>query len=174
VTAPAGLDDTGLLDGQTELPGYRHGVFGFDGTPVNTSQFDATSFMTWNLANTSAVSTPVDLLDLLDVWVSGELFTTDRTAAPDRWAPDPDGNPDTYIGVGVPFNGYCPCTDVAGGIETTAVGRQPGAIGTKTVLFQYADGISIVVNVNSNEIADPADFEAVVADVYDLAVAAAG
>ena len=102
-----------------------------------------------------------DLLDLLDVWSTGELFTTDRTPAPDRYAPDPAGNPNTYVGLGVPFNGYCPCTEVDDGIEPTAIGRAPGAIGTRTFLLRYADGISVVVNVNSNE-ADPADIEAVV------------
>jgi len=61
----------------------------------------------------------------------------------------------------VPFNGYCPCTDVDGGIEPTAIGRTPGAIGTKTLLLRYADGISVEFNVNSNEASLVADLEAV-------------
>ena len=77
------------------------------------------------------VSTPSDLLGLLEVWASGDLFTSDRTPSPDRWVPDPAGNPTTYAGLGVPFNGYCPCTDVEGGIEPAAIGRVPGAIGTR-------------------------------------------
>ena len=172
VAEPAGLDDTALLDGQGATPaGYRHGVFAFEGTPMDTSGFEGVSFITWNLATHSVVSTPTDLLDLLDVWSSGELFTTDRTPAPDRYAPDPAGNPNTYIGLGVPFNGYCPCTEVTGGVEPTAIGRAPGALGTKTVLVRYADGISVVVNVNSDG-AEAADIESVVSSVHDIAVAA--
>jgi CubicO group peptidase (beta-lactamase class C family) len=174
VSEPAGLDDTGLLDGHAVASpvGYRHGVFAFNGTPTDTSGFGAVSYLTWNHATNSVVSTPTDLLDLLDAWAAGELFTTDRTAAPDRYTPDPDGNPNTYLGRGIPFNGYCPCTDVSGGIEPTAIGRKPASLGTRTFLLRYADGISLVVNVNSNEIADPADIEAVVGAVHDLAAAA--
>ena len=168
VSSAASLDDTGLLDGRTAPPGYRHGVFAFNGAPVDTSAFPAMSYVTWNQAAFASVSTPTDLLDLLDVWNSGELFTTDRTPAPERFAPDPAGNPGTYVGLGVPFNGYCPCTEVAGGIEPSAIGRAPGALGTRTLLLRYADGISVVVNVNSNE-ADPADIEAVASNVHDIA-----
>jgi CubicO group peptidase (beta-lactamase class C family) len=171
VAAPAGLDDTGLLDGGRAPAGYRHGVFAFNGTPAVTSAFDGTSFLTWNQATTSAVSTPSDLLDLLDVWATGELFTTDRTAAPDRFVPALDAT-DFVVGVGIPFNGYCPCTDVDGGIEPTTTGRRPGSIGTATYLWRYGDGISVVLNVNSNEHDDPADLDAVVGALYDLAVAA--
>jgi CubicO group peptidase (beta-lactamase class C family) len=169
VSEPAGLADTGLLDGRNTPTRFRHGVFVFDGARLTTSDFDGTSYFTWNHATNSAVSTPTDLLDLLDAWAAGELFTTDRTTAPDRYTPDPDGNPNTYVGRGIPFNGYCPCTDVSGGIEPTAIGRKPASLGTRTFLLRYDDGISLVVNVNSNEVADPADIEAVVVAVHDLA-----
>jgi CubicO group peptidase (beta-lactamase class C family) len=174
VARRAGLDDTALLDGSGVAPaGYRHGVFAFSGAPADTSAFVPVSFLTWNQATQSVVSTPTDLLDLLDVWTTGELFTTDRTPAPDRWAPDPAGDPNTNVGLGVPFNGYCPCTEVGGGIEPTAIGRAPGAIGTRTYLLRYADGISVVVNVNSNEAA-PADIQAIANTVHDLAADAEG
>jgi D-alanyl-D-alanine carboxypeptidase len=173
VAQPAGLDDTQLLNGSGIAPvGYRHGVFAFNGTPSDTSGFSGVSYLTWNYATHSVVSTPTDLLDLLDVWSTGELFTTDRTPSPDRYAPDPASNPNTYIGLGVPFNGYCPCTEVEGGIEPTAIGRKPASLGTRTFLVRYADGISVVVNVNSNEVADAADIEAVVDSIHDIAVAA--
>jgi hypothetical protein len=55
--------------------------------------------------------------------------------------------------------------------EPIAFGRTPATVGTLTFLFRYADGISVVVNVNSNE-ADPADIDAVTTAVHDLAVAA--
>jgi D-alanyl-D-alanine carboxypeptidase len=173
VAEPARLDNTALLDGSGISPaGYRHGVFAFNGTPTDSSGFGAVSYLTWNLATHSVVSTPTDLLDLLDVWATGELFTTDRAPAPDRYAPDPAGNPDTYVGLGVPFNAYCPCTEVDAGIEPTAIGRKPASLGTRTLLLRYADGISVVVNVNSNEVADPADLEAVASSVHDIAAAA--
>lgn len=169
VSEPAQLDDTGLLDGRTTPDNFRHGVFAFNGTtPADTSAFPGTSFVTWYRAVYSAVSTPTDLLDLLDAWTAGGLFTTDRAPAANRWAPDPAGNPNTYVGV--PFNGYCPCTNVDGGIEPTAIGRVPGAIGTRTVLLRYADGISVLVNVNSNE-GDIADIRAVATSVYDAVAA---
>ena len=78
----------------------------------------ATSYLTWNQATHSAVSTPTDLLDLLDVWATGELFTTDRAPAPDATHPNPcsmtTATPMSVIGVDVPFNGICPCTEVDG------------------------------------------------------------
>lgn len=40
-------------------------------------------------------------------------------------------------------------------------------------LLRHADGISVVVNVNSNE-ADPADIKAVASAVHDIAAAARG
>jgi CubicO group peptidase (beta-lactamase class C family) len=172
IAAPAGLDHTALVDGHTTPERYRHGVFAFNGTATDSSGFGAVSYLTWNQATHSVVSTPADLLDLLDVWVSGELFTTDRTPAPDRWAPDPAGNPTTYVGLGVPFNGYCPCIEVDGGIEPIAIGRTPRSLGTQTIIWRYADGISVVLNVNSNELANPADIDAVVRELHDLATGA--
>jgi CubicO group peptidase (beta-lactamase class C family) len=175
VAGPAGLDDTSLID-VGNIPGRtRHGFFVFDGTAVPTSAFDPTSYFTWFHATHSSVSTPTDLLDLLDVWATGELFTTDRTPAPQRYAPEPvlddDGNADFLIGREVPFNGFCPCTKVDDGFVPKAFGRAPAMIGTLTFLLRYDDGVSVVVNVNSNE-ADPADIEAVTTAVHDIAVAA--
>ena len=85
---------------------------------------------------------------------------------------DPAGNPNNYVGLGVPFNGYCPCTEIDGGIEPTAIGRVPGGLGTRTYLWHYADGISVVVNLNSNEMTDPAAGEALTNAIHDLAAAA--
>jgi CubicO group peptidase (beta-lactamase class C family) len=174
VTGPAGLDDTGLLDGSNAPAGIRHGVFNFEGTLVDTSPFDGTSYFTWH-ATHSAVSTPTDLLELLDVWATGELFTTDRTTAPQSYAPEPvldgDGNPLFVAGSEVPFSGFCPCTEVDDGFEPIAFGRAPGGIGTLTYLLHFADGISVVVNVNSDEVGF-ADFYAVVNAIHELAAGA--
>jgi CubicO group peptidase (beta-lactamase class C family) len=174
VSIPAGLDDTELLNGSTTPDGYRDGVFPFNGTPVFTSDFDGTSFFTWNQATTSTASTPTDLLDLLEVWETGELFSSDRSPAPDRYSPERGVNAalDYHVGVGVPFNGYCPCTQVDGGIEPTAFGRVPGSLGTLSFILHHTSGISVVLNVNSDEVADLADLAAVVQAVHDLAAAA--
>ena len=94
--------------------------------------------------------TGVDRLDDRGLAAPAELL--------DRLVPvrDDDGNADLLIGREVPFNGFCPCTEVNGGFEPIAFGRAPTMIGTLTFLLRYADGISVVVNMNSNE-ADPAD-----------------
>jgi CubicO group peptidase (beta-lactamase class C family) len=168
----AGLSQTGLLDGRTIPDRYRHGVFAFNGALADTSAFGGTSFLTWNHATTSAVSTPTDLLDLLDLWETGALFTTDRTSAPERYAPEPTGRTDFVPGVGVPFNGFCPCTAVDGGIEPVAIGRAPATVGTKSYLWRYTDGISIVFNVNSNVPADTAEVDAVMTTLHDIAAQA--
>jgi hypothetical protein len=84
-----------------------------------------------------------------------------RIAPPHRSATRPkpvldgDGNPFFVAGREVPFSGFCPCTEVDDGFEPIAFGRAPGGIGTLTYLLHYADGISVVVNVNSNESASP-------------------
>ena len=75
------------------------------------------------------------------------------------------------VGIDVPFNGFCPCTEVDGGIEPSAFGRAPATVGSSTFLLRYADGISVVVNVNSSE-AYTSDIRAVTSAVHDLAAAA--
>ena len=148
-------------------------MLAFNGAMLDTSAFDPTSYLTWNQAAISSVSTPTDLLDLLDAWTTADLFTTDRTPRPDRYAPEPvESNllPDFHAGLGVPFNGFCPCTSVDGGVEPTAFGRTPSGVGTRTWLLRYADGISVVVNVNSDEAA-PGDIQAVASEVHDIAAA---
>jgi CubicO group peptidase (beta-lactamase class C family) len=175
VAGPAGLDDTGL-GGTSGFPaGFRHGVFAFEGTPVDTSLFDPTSYLTWEQATYSAVSTPTDLLDLLDAWASGELFTTDRTPAPQRYVTElgDDGNPTLLVGNEVPFNGFCPCTEVDDGFEPSAFGRAPQSEGSLTYLLHYTDGISVVVNVNTSNAADASDLESVANEIHDLAAAGA-
>jgi hypothetical protein len=118
------------------------------------------------------VSTPTDVLDLLDAWHSGALFTTDRTVAPERLMPDLV-NPDvTYVGVGIPFNGYCPCTDVAGGVEPSSIGRKPSGLWSRTFIVRYADGISLVLNVNTGASSPTAELDALEATLHDLVVAA--
>ena len=169
VAVPAGLDDTALGDGTTLPDGFRHGRLNINGAAVDTSAVPAVAYITYNQATNSVASTPTDLLDLLDAWHSGQLFSTDRTAAPDRFIPDPAGNPDTYVGVDVPFNGYCPCTDATDGIEVSSIGRKPTNPFSRNFIVRYSDGISVVINLNTGAVTDPADLDAVVQAVHDIA-----
>lgn len=173
VTEPAGLAETGIFD---DIPSdVRAGMFTFNGATVATSDFDPTSYVTFSLAETSAIASPGDLLDLLDVWASGALFTTDRTPAPDRYFPEPAEHRylDYHIGNGVPFNGYCPCMTVDGGIEPTAFGRTPADIGTATTMLRFADGISVVINVNTNGGTHGFNLAEIAQQLHELAAATA-
>ena len=55
-----------------------------------------------------------DLLDLLDVFDTGELFTAERVPGPEHFlgARIFDGS---VYGYGLPFNGYCPCESAGAG-----------------------------------------------------------
>jgi CubicO group peptidase (beta-lactamase class C family) len=171
VSEPVGLDQTSLGDGQTHPDGFRHGIIVAGGTVLDSSAFEPVSFMTWNQATRSAISTPSDLLDLLDAWAYGTLFTTDRVPSADRLAPDPAGDANTFVGVGVPINAYCPCTDIDGAVQAAAIGRVPGVVGSRTVMLHYDDGISVIVNVNSNE-SSGADIRQVADQVHEVAASA--
>jgi hypothetical protein len=85
-----------------------------------------------------------------------------------NWEP----NPDTRVGLDVPFNGYCPCTDTGDGIEVSKIGRTPAGGFSRSVLLRYADGISVVLTVNTGAVTDPGQLGAVVEAVHDIAVTA--
>ena len=174
VAVPAGLDDTLLADGVSIPDGFRHGRVNINGAVLDTAMVpSAVAYFTYNQAISSVVSTPMDLLDLLDAWHSGELFTTDRTPAPDRFAPNWDANPNTRAGVDVPFNGYCPCSDTNEGLEVSKIGRTPFGDFSESFLLRYADGISVVLTVNTGAVTDPAQLGALVDSVHDIAAAVA-
>lgn len=176
IAGPLGLDDTAIVDG-TPLPGHRHGVFLFNGTdPVDTSMFPGTAFFTFHTATTAAVSSVPDLLDLLDVWQEGSLFSTERVPGPERFGAERATSvtdPVSYDGLGVPFNGYCPCSPAEGGHDVTAVGRTPAwtVLGSDAHVLRYADGTSVVLHFNSGQVVDRARLRAV-ADAIHAAAAA--
>ena len=173
VAVPAGLDDTALGDAEDAIPErFRHGRLNINGAAVDTSAVAPVAYITYYQATSSVASTPTDLLDLLDAWHSGQFFVTDRTAAPDRFIPDPAGNPNTRVGVNVPFNGYCPCTEADDEMEVSAIGRTPANAFSRNVLLRYADGISVVLNVNTGVATDGAELGAVVDELHDIAIAA--
>jgi CubicO group peptidase (beta-lactamase class C family) len=173
IAGPLGLNDTMISDG-TVPARYRHGAFDLDGEAVDTSMFPLTAYFTWHTATMAAVSSVPDLLDLLDAWQSGELFTTERTPDPERFSPERATSTSetiSYDGLGVPFNGYCPCTSSGDGHEVTAIGRTPnGAIvGTDTHALRYADGITVVVHFNIGQSADRAQVREVADAIHEAA-----
>ncbi|HZA75113.1 MAG TPA: serine hydrolase domain-containing protein [Acidimicrobiales bacterium] len=153
---PAGLDDTAISDG-TEPPGFEDGVFaGSDGRRADTSGAPHTSYNTYFAASRSGNSTLRDLLDLLDVWQSGDLFTTNRVPGPGRFLAERSDGMDVY-GSGIPFYGFCPCEDDGANLAVAAIGRAPQSPFTNNHVFHYpADGVSVVLHFNSGESPDPA------------------
>ena len=152
---PAGLDDTAISEG-TEPPGYEDGVFVLDGQRADTSGGPHTSYNTYFAASASANSTLRDLLDLLDVWQSGDLFTTGRAPGPNRFLAERTDDMDVF-GSGIPFYGFCPCEDDGANVTVAAIGRAPQSPFTNNHVFHYpADGVSVVLHFNSGESPDRA------------------
>ena len=173
VAGPLGLDDTAISDGPI-ADDHRHGIFDWEGKVVDTSMFPLTAYLTWHAATFSGVSSVPDLLDLLDAWQSGALFRTDRTPGVDRFSPERATtavDPVSYEGLGVPFNGYCPCTPSGAGHDVTAIGRAPSAHrpGVDTHAIRYADGITVVVSFNSGQATDRTQTKAVVDAIHAAA-----
>lgn len=123
------LDDTYVSDGSNHPAGYEHGVFVLDGDVYDTSQLPHTAYFTYNVASTSIVSTNRDLLDVLDELVTGGFFATGHTASPGTFLASRREEDDAVIGLGVPFNGFCPCQAVGDDVEVASVGRAPGPSG---------------------------------------------
>lgn len=178
-TTPLALEATVMPQHGDEPAGYQHGYFALDGAAVDTSMFPHTAYNTWSLTVDSTVT---DLLDLVDAWATGALFTTHRAATPDRFpASRPNGDavpgPFGYVGVvgdGIPFNGYCPCELDGDLVSVSAVGRTPNnTVGGDTFALHFlADDVTIVLHVNSSEAADRSQIRAVV-DAIHNAVAVA-
>jgi CubicO group peptidase (beta-lactamase class C family) len=173
IAQPAGLDHSFLSDG-TDLPdNYQYGRFALEGVPWHsTAEGPLTAYFTYAPAEDAFVSTVPDLLDLLDTWVDGSwrpdatpptpaAFPADRELAPEYV-----GDPPRYLGLGVPYSGYCPCRPTSDGNAVDAIGRRPATFGTDVHLFHYLDDdISIVLHYNSNTWADRSEIEAVLADL---------
>ena len=174
VAGPLGLDDTAISDG-TMAEDHRHGIFDLEGSVVDTSMYPFTAYLTWHAATFNGVSSVPDLLDLLDAWQSGALFRTDRTPGPDRFSPERATSavdPVSYEGLGVPFNGYCPCTPSGAGHDVTAIGRTPGThvLGVDMHAIRYADGITVVVHFNSGSATDHAQTHAIADAIHTAAL----
>jgi CubicO group peptidase (beta-lactamase class C family) len=170
ITEPAGLDHSFLSDG-TDLPdNYQHGRFtGQGGTPASTAQGPSpTAYFTYAPAEDAFVSTVPDLLDLLDTWADGTWRRGATPPTPTMFPADRQldlehpGDLPRYLGLDVPYSGYCPCQATSDGNTVDKIGRRPATYGTDVHLFHYPDdAISIVLQYNSNATADRGQIEAV-------------
>jgi CubicO group peptidase (beta-lactamase class C family) len=176
VTGPAGLEHSFLSDG-TDLPDdYLYGRFALADRPDfavhATDEVPLTSYFTYAPAEDAFVSTVADLLDLLDTWVEGTWrpggtppdsadFPADRQ--------DPQGYPGDrvdYVGLEVPYNGYCPCHPTGDGNTVDAIGRQPQTVGNDLQMLHFLDDdVSIVLHYNSNQSVDRNALESVLDDI---------
>jgi CubicO group peptidase (beta-lactamase class C family) len=173
ITQPARLDHSFLSDG-TDLPAnYQDGRFFLQGLPMHSSAgVSRTAYFTYAPADAAFVSTVPDLLNLLDTWVDG-------TWRPGATQPTPAAFPASrqldreyvgelprYLGLDVPYFGYCPCQPTSNGTTVDAIGRKPATYGTDVHMFHYLhDNISIVLQYNSNTSADREQIEAVLAHI---------
>ncbi len=172
ITEPLGLDDTFMQDGANQPARYQHGVFSFEGQRVDTSMYPNVSYYTYYGPIRAAVSNTTDLLDLLDAFDTGELFTAERVPGPEHFlgARIFDGS---VHGYGLPFNGYCPCESAGAGngLDVATIGRQPSSVGQSLFMLRYPDGVSIVLHFNSGDEADRDDTRAVVEAIHAAVVA---
>lgn len=182
IAAPLGLEHTVISDGTPEPVGTQDGVFVLPGgtSALDTSMFPHTAYTTFYVASEGARTSVTDLLDLVDAWADGSLFTTERSATPERFLAsrpifEPAPGDFGYTGVagdGIPFSGYCPCEVQGELVEVTAVGRTPGGLGTDVFALHYlADDITVVLHVNSSEAADRTQLRAVVDAIHSAAAA---
>jgi CubicO group peptidase (beta-lactamase class C family) len=170
ITQPAGLDHSFLSDG-TDLPdNYQDGRFSVEGVPTHsTAEGSPTAYFTYAPAEDAFVSTVPDLLDLLDTWADGTWRAGATPPAPTMFPANRQldlehpGDLPRYLGLDVPYSGYCPCQATSDGNSVDKIGRRPATYGTDVHLFHYpVDDISIVLQYNSNATADREQIEAVV------------
>ena len=69
-------------------------------------------------------------------WRPGATQPTPTAFPADREL-DPEyvGELDRYLGLDVPYSGYCPCRPTSNGIHVDAIGRKPATFGTDVHMF---------------------------------------
>jgi CubicO group peptidase (beta-lactamase class C family) len=173
ITQPAGLDHSFLSDGADLPDNYQHGHFALGELPIHsTAEVPLTAYFTYAPAEDAFVSTVPDLLNLLDTWVDGTWRPGATPPTPTAFPADREldleyvGDLPRYLGLDVPYTGYCPCQPTSNGNTVDAIGRRPATFGTDGHMFHYPDDdISIVLHYNSNTSVDRSQIEAVLADI---------
>jgi hypothetical protein len=138
----------------------------------STAEVPHTASDTYAPAEGAFVSTVPDLLDLLDTWVDGTWRPGATQPTPAAFPADREldleyvGELPRYLGLDVPYSGYCPCQPTSNGNTVDAIGRKPATYGTDVHMFHYLqDNISIVLQYNSNTSADREQIEAILTHI---------
>jgi CubicO group peptidase (beta-lactamase class C family) len=172
VTEPLGLADTFVGVGSDDPADLQFGLFVLPGATEATDPrgLSSVAFRTIDPPSNAVITTVPDLLELLDAWSTGDYPGGIRATSSNF--PTLDGQVDAFLGRGVPFNGYCPCEPAADGITPAVTGRQPNGIGNNLYVYNYADGISVVLQYNSDEIASKADIRKIADEIHDTVASA--
>ena len=169
---PLGLHDTRIIDAAALPSNFSHGRFNFNGTAHTTADFPLNSYMTFNVAHSSLLSTLSDQLTLLRAMSTGTVPGLHRLPTPDKFKADhllSDSDGDRYVGDKFPLNLHCPCQAAGDGFTGTAIGRRANDIAALThwYYFPKAD-VAIVIHNNSNEEATPLEVMNLVYRIYGM------
>ena len=174
------LEHTTVFDRDPEPADLEDGIFVVGGVAGQLSTSAHNAYRSFHLAASGINSSVTDEADLIDAWVAGTLFSTPRPATPERFlaaratgelTQDVSAHV-SVVGDGVPISGYCPCELDGDLVKVAAVGRTPQDLGTDTFALQYPDGITVVVHVNSSEVADRTQIRVVADQLHDAATSA--
>ena len=174
------LERTTVFDRDPEPADLEDGVFFVPGGAGQLSATAHNAYRSFHLAGSGVNSSVTDEADLIDAWVAGTLFTPPRPATPERFlAARATGeltqDVSAHVSVvadGVPISGYCPCKADGELVKVAAVGRTPQELGSDTFVLQYPDGITVVVHVNSSEVADRTQIRVVADQLHRAATSA--
>jgi hypothetical protein len=163
-----GSDDPADLQwGRFMLPGGTDAIDPRDLSPV--------AFRTIDPPSNALITTVPDLLELVNAWTTGEYQGGSRATSanfPASAAITDNGQVDSYLGQGIPFNGYCPCEPLGEGVTPSVTGRQPNGIGNVVLVYTYPDEISIVLQYNSQEYTSKGDVRKIADEVHDAVASA--
>jgi CubicO group peptidase (beta-lactamase class C family) len=170
VLGPLGMTSTTFLDPAHLPANFSHGVFNLDGAAHNTSEFPLDSFESFRYGYSGLQSDLSDQLTLIEALGRGSIPALHREPTPDHFPvankPDP-GEP--YVAVDYPINAYCPCTETAGGVLGTALGRRAAEPGSRTQLYYFPETkISIAIHYNGIEAGTDQEIQQVAYDVYTV------
>jgi CubicO group peptidase (beta-lactamase class C family) len=172
VTEPLGLSDTFVGVGSDDPADLQLGLFVLPGgtDAIDPRDLSSVAFRTIDPPGNAVITTVPDLLELLDAWSTGDYPGGVRPTSANFPLLGEQG--DTYLGDGIPFNGYCPCEPAAEGVTPSVTGRQPNGIGNNLYVYSYSDQISVVLQYNSDEVTSKADIRKIADDIHDTVASA--